>query len=159
MRLALRTRATAVELDTLPTRRIYQGFPSRPIGVYDLFVDGHLTDQASVTGGDTLIIDMTTGSAEHRTGTPGTIRFTGLPNRMKDLEIWLPHNETTELVALRTDAPVTPVIKPGRRMWLHHGSSISQGSNAASPSTTWPALAAPNRPANRAEQKDAQRQQ
>jgi GDSL-like lipase/acylhydrolase family protein len=33
---------------------------------------------------------------------------------------------------------------PGRdrRVWLHHGSSISHGSNAASPATTWPALAA-----------------
>jgi lysophospholipase L1-like esterase len=30
----------------------------------------------------------------------------------------------------------------GRRVWLHHGSSISQGSNATSPATTWPALAA-----------------
>jgi len=27
-------------------------------------------------------------------------------------------------------------------VWLHHGSSISHGSNAASPATTWPALAA-----------------
>ena len=27
-------------------------------------------------------------------------------------------------------------------MWLHHGSSISHGSDAASPTTTWPALAA-----------------
>jgi lysophospholipase L1-like esterase len=27
-------------------------------------------------------------------------------------------------------------------VWVHHGSSISHGSNAASPSTTWPALAA-----------------
>ena len=27
-------------------------------------------------------------------------------------------------------------------MWLHHGSSISHGSDAASPSATWPALAA-----------------
>ena len=27
-------------------------------------------------------------------------------------------------------------------MWLHHGSSISHGSNAARPTTTWPALAA-----------------
>ena len=27
-------------------------------------------------------------------------------------------------------------------MWLHHGSSISHGSDAESPSTTWPALAA-----------------
>ncbi|WP_244204066.1 GDSL-type esterase/lipase family protein, partial [Streptomyces tricolor] len=30
----------------------------------------------------------------------------------------------------------------GRRVWLHHGSSISHGSDAASPTTTWPALAA-----------------
>ena len=27
-------------------------------------------------------------------------------------------------------------------MWLHHGSSISHGSDAESPTTTWPALAA-----------------
>jgi hypothetical protein len=45
------------------------------------------------------------------------------------------------VVALRTDAPVSPV-PPRGRVWLHHGSSISQGSNAASPSGTWPALAA-----------------
>ncbi|HBD21757.1 MAG TPA: lipase, partial [Dietzia sp.] len=29
-----------------------------------------------------------------------------------------------------------------RRRWLHHGSSISHGSNATSPARTWPALAA-----------------
>jgi lysophospholipase L1-like esterase len=85
---------------------------------------------------------MTTGSAEHRPGTPGTLRFTDLPDGVKDVEIWLPHNETTELVALRTDAPVEPAPDRGRRVWLHHGSSISQGSDAASPTTTWPALAA-----------------
>ncbi|MET8042485.1 hypothetical protein ABZU25_16695 [Micromonospora sp. NPDC005215] len=42
VRLAFRTRATAVELDTLPTRHTYIGLPSRPDGVYDLLVDGHL---------------------------------------------------------------------------------------------------------------------
>src|SRR5690606_38701278 len=46
------------------------------------------------------------------------------------------------LVALRTDAPVEPEPDRGRRVWLHHGSSISHGSNAATPTTTWPALAA-----------------
>jgi hypothetical protein len=44
-------------------------------------------------------------------------------------------------VALRADAAVAPV-PVARPVWLHHGSSISAGSNAASPSTTWPALAA-----------------
>ncbi len=142
VRLVLRTGATAVELDTLPTKRVYVGAPPRPDGVYDLLVDGHLAGQASVTGGNTLTIDMTTGTAESRPGPVGTVCFTGLPDGVKDVEIWLPHNETTELVALRTDAPIEPVPDRGRRVWLHHGSSISHGSDAASPTTTWPALAA-----------------
>ncbi|ORT60780.1 GDSL-type esterase/lipase family protein [Streptomyces sp. CB03238] len=147
VRLAFRTRATAVELDTLPTKRVYAGAPPRPDGVYDLLVDGHLAGQASVTGGNTLTIDMTTGTTELRPGPVGTVRFTGLPDGdgtdgAKDVEIWLPYNETTELIALRTDAPVEPAPDRGRRVWLHHGSSISHGSDAASPTTTWPALAA-----------------
>ncbi|POX45245.1 GDSL-type esterase/lipase family protein, partial [Streptomyces sp. Ru72] len=142
VRLAFRTRATAVELDALPTKRVYVGAPPRPDGVYDLLLDGHLVGRGSVPGGHTLTIDMTTGAAEHRPGQAGTLRFTDLPDRLKDVEIWLPHNETTELVALRTDAPVEPVPDRGRKVWLHHGSSISHGSDAASPTTTWPALAA-----------------
>ncbi|MBO8187368.1 GDSL-type esterase/lipase family protein [Streptomyces spirodelae] len=142
VRLVLRTRATVVELETLPTKRVHAGLPPRPDGVYDLFVDGHLADQAGVPGGDTMTIDMVTGTVRTEPGPTGTLRFTGLPGREKDVEIWLPHNERTELVALRTDAPVEPVPDRGRKVWLHHGSSISHGSDAASPSTTWPALAA-----------------
>jgi GDSL-like Lipase/Acylhydrolase family len=142
VRLAFRTRATTVELDTLATKRVYLGAPPRPDGVYDLLVDGRLTDQASVSGGRTLVIDMVARTAELRPGPVGTLRFTGLPDRVKDVEIWLPYNETTELVALRTDAPVEPAPDRGRKVWLHHGSSISHGSDAASPSSTWPALAA-----------------
>ncbi|MGR6915644.1 GDSL-type esterase/lipase family protein [[Actinomadura] parvosata] len=142
VRLALRTRATTVELDTVPTKRLYTGAPPRPDGVYDLIVDGRLTGQATLGDGDTITIDLATGATQTRPGPVGTVRFTGLPDRDKDVEIWLPHNETTELVALRTDAPVAPLPDRGRRVWLHHGSSISHGSDAASPSTTWPALAA-----------------
>jgi hypothetical protein len=142
VRLVFRTRATAVELDTLPTKRTYVGAPPRPDGVYDLLVDGRLAGQASVTGGNTLTIEMTTGTAKNQPGPAGTLRFTGLPDGDKDVEIWLPHNETTELVALRTDAPIEPAPDRGRKVWLHHGSSISHGSDAASPTTTWPALAA-----------------
>ncbi|MET9508708.1 GDSL-type esterase/lipase family protein [Streptomyces flavidovirens] len=142
VRLLFRTRATAVELDTLPTKRVYVGAPPRPDGVYDLLVDGRLAGQAGVTGGNTLTIDMTTGSATHRPGPAGTLRFTELPDGDKDVEIWLPHNETTELVELRTNAPIEPAPDRGRKVWLHHGSSISHGSDAAGPTTTWPALAA-----------------
>ena len=142
VRLVFRTRATAIELDTLRTKMAYRGAPPRPDGVYDLLVDGHLAGQADANGGNVLTVDMTTGSAETQPGPVGTVRFAGLPDRVKDVEIWLPYNEKTELVALRTDAPVEPAPAGDRRVWLHHGSSISHGSNAATPTTTWPALAA-----------------
>jgi hypothetical protein len=142
VRVVFSTRATAVELDALRTTVAYQGAPPRPEGVYDLLVDGRLAGRASVTGGNVLVVDMATGSAETRPGPVGTVRFPDLPGRMKDVEIWLPYNEITQLVALRTDAPVEAVPDEGRSVWLHHGSSISHGSDAASPTTTWPALAA-----------------
>ncbi|MFF6782656.1 GDSL-type esterase/lipase family protein [Streptomyces sp. NPDC012510] len=142
VRLVFRTRATAVELDTLRTKRTYVGAPPRPDGLYDLVVDGRLTDRASVPNGNTVTIDMVAGTAEHRAGPPGTVTFTDLPGDLKTVEIWLPHNETTELIALRTDAPVEPDQDRNRRVWLHHGSSISHGSDAAGPTGIWPAVAA-----------------
>jgi GDSL-like lipase/acylhydrolase family protein len=142
VRLVFRTEATAVELDTLPTKRCYVGVPPRPDGVYELLVDGRPFGRGTVDGGDTLVIDMTAGTAETRHGAAGTVRFTGLPATGKQVEIWLPHDETTELLALRTNAPVAPAGDHGRSVWLHHGSSISHGSNADRPTGTWPALAA-----------------
>ncbi|MEV7915406.1 GDSL-type esterase/lipase family protein [Streptomyces griseus] len=142
VRLAFRTRATAVELDVVATKRVYTGAPPRPDGVYELLVDGRPTARASAADGDTLTIDMATLSTQFRTGPVETLRFTGLPDAEKDVEIWLPHDETTQLVALRTDAPVHGPRPSGRAVWLHHGSSISHGSNATTPTGTWPALAA-----------------
>ncbi|MEQ0560426.1 GDSL-type esterase/lipase family protein [Amycolatopsis sp. NEAU-NG30] len=141
VRLRFRTRADVVELETLPTKLVYPGAPPRPDGVYDLLVDGEPTAQASLPGGNRLTVDMATGAVTRTDGPTGTVRFAGLGGHEKDVEIWLPHNEITELIALRADAPAEAV--PARdRVWLHHGSSISHGSNATSPATTWPALAA-----------------
>jgi hypothetical protein len=143
VRLVFRTHATTIELDTLPTKRVYEGFPAPADGVYDLLVDGALTAQATVSGGNVrTITDMFTQSSELTEGPPGTARFTDLPAGDKAVEIWLPHTEITELIALRTDAPVEKAPDSTRKVWLHHGSSISHGSNATHPSATWPALAA-----------------
>src|SRR6476469_6532966 len=91
VRLAFRTRATAVELDVLPTKMAYVGAPTRPDGVYDLLVDGRLAGRASVTGGNVRTADLTTGSVVTRPGPVGTLRFDGLPAATKQVEIWLPH--------------------------------------------------------------------
>ena len=110
VRLAFRTEATDIELDVLPTRYVYAGIPPRPQGVYDLLVDGRLARQASATGGDVVTIDMAAGTASKQQGPAGTLRFGGLPGGAKRIEIWLPHNETTELVALRANAPAPRVL-------------------------------------------------
>jgi lysophospholipase L1-like esterase len=142
VRLVFRTEAQTIELVTLPTKRAYGNLPPRPDGVYDLLIDGRLTQQASAQGGRVLNIDIATGASSLAPGVPQTLRFAGLPAESKTVEIWLPHDETTELVALRSDAPVTPIASTGKRRWLHHGSSISQGSTAATPTGIWPAVAA-----------------
>ncbi|WP_310964561.1 GDSL-type esterase/lipase family protein [Nocardioides terrisoli] len=142
VRLAFRSRAARVRLETVPTKQVYTGAPPRPDGVYDLVVDGRRTAQETAVGGDTLTIDMATGTADVTPGEAAVVEFTGLPGDDKEIEIWLPWNERTELVALSTDAPVEPSRDGGRPVWLHHGSSISHGSNAGSPTGTWPALAA-----------------
>lgn len=141
VRLVMRTRSTVIELTALRTRPAYRGLPARPDGIYDLMIDGRLTGQGSVTGGTVMLIDPATGSVDAVPGPVGTVRFDDLPNTDKTVEIWLPHNEITELVDLRTDQPVSPQPLT-QNVWLHHGSSISHGSNALHPTGTWPAVAA-----------------
>ncbi|WP_235735249.1 SGNH/GDSL hydrolase family protein [Nocardioides alcanivorans] len=142
VRLRFRTSATCVELVALPTKFAYVGVPPGPEGLYDLLVDGELFAQGAADSGHTLLIDMARGGMEHQPGEPGSVTFTGLPAKEKEVEIWLSFREVTEVIELRTDAPVLPATPSTRRSWLHHGSSISHGSDAASPSRTWPAIAA-----------------
>ncbi|WP_229705356.1 GDSL-type esterase/lipase family protein [Williamsia phyllosphaerae] len=142
VRIAFRSAATAVEVDVRATRVVYPGLPPRPVGLHDLLVDGRLVAQASAGTATTMSVDMATGRVDTEAGEMATLRFDGLPGRAEDIEVWLPHNETTEIVAIRADAAIEPVDLSGRRRWLHHGSSISQGSNAGSPSLTWPARTA-----------------
>lgn len=140
VRFAFRTVANRLELDILRTRVVLEGVPERPDGTVDLLVNGRLVRQAATAGGDVLRVDPATGATRGESGPAATLRF-DLPAGDKDVEIWLPHHERTEVVAMRTDAPIVLAL-PSRQRWVHHGSSISQGSNALSPSTTWPALAA-----------------
>jgi len=142
VRLVFQTAATAVELDVLATKRVYGALGPRPDGIYDLFIDGKLAQQRSVQGGRVQHIDMATGAASVIEGEVQALRFGGLPPGQKTIEIWLPHDEVTELVSLRSDAALFPVKVVGKPRWVHHGSSISQGSNTTHPSGTWPAVTA-----------------
>jgi hypothetical protein len=138
-RLVFRTDASTVELVSHPTRVAYRG-ADRPRGALDVYVDGDLADRDVLDGGDTVVVDLTTGATAYEPGPPHTTTVR-LPDGAHRVEVWLPHNEALDLVELRSDAPLEEDVSAAP-VWLHHGSSISHGSNAAAPSGTWPAVAA-----------------
>ncbi|MGO1949552.1 MAG: SGNH/GDSL hydrolase family protein [Mycobacteriaceae bacterium] len=144
VRLVFRTAATVVDLTVHRTSMQFRGVAPRPPGRYDLLIDNDLVAQVEGTGGTLMTIDPAAGTMEVTDDETGVVHFSGLPEGEKTVEIWLPHYERIELDTLHTDAPIEPVPDRNESLqrWLHHGSSISQGSNAASPSTTWVALTA-----------------
>jgi hypothetical protein len=133
VRLVFRNAATVIELDLRRSMFRYVGVPARPDGVIDLMIDGVVVAHSSTSAGTAVTIDLATGVRSVDVGPICTARFTDLSARTKDVELWLPHNEIIELVQLRADALVEPGRDEARPVWLHHGSSISQGSNAARP--------------------------
>lgn len=137
VRLAFRTAATRVELTAHRTHMAFRGVAPRPAGRFDVRVDGEAFAQVEAQGGTAVLIDAATGAIETDPGPTQTARVDGLPAGEKDVEIWLPHYERIELGELRSDLPVEPLADDRRPRWLHYGSSISQGSNAASPTGTW----------------------
>jgi hypothetical protein len=144
VRARFRTDATTIGLDVMITHLRILPEPLMP-SAFDLVVDGELGGQVFSTDGTVLTIDMADRDAvslDH--GEPTTIQFSELAPGDKTIEIWLPQRSSVELRGLRVNAgaSVQHAPPPTRRRWVHHGSSISHCIEAASPTTTWPAVAA-----------------
>ncbi|NUR28100.1 MAG: lipase [Catenulispora sp.] len=144
VRLAFRTSATTIELDVLTTVPMLPTDERRPdhAGTFEITIDGAPSGVRKAPVGNVLQLDAAFQVAAFRPGSPTTVRFDALPAGAKEIEIWLPQAVKTEVVALRADSPVEPPAPTGRRVWLHHGSSISAGNEAASPLGVWPVIAA-----------------
>jgi hypothetical protein len=114
------------------------GTPVRPI--YDLLVDHELRESVVEPSGS--VYDRTTDSIiEH--GTSAMLRFRALGGGEKRVELWLPTMSwvTVRRVLVDDGADVEPA-QDVRPRWIVHGSSITHGARADSPSQTWPAHAA-----------------
>lgn len=147
-RLEFVTESERLALVSHPSRVVYLGV-GRPRGSIDVTVNGELYVRDTLSGGDSFEINMQTGQQSVRAGDSHTTEMT-LPAGQKHIRIWLPHNEALELVELRADAELVPTVTErvpvaveragaaSQTRWLHHGSSISQGSNALGPSEIWP---------------------
>jgi hypothetical protein len=140
VKIAFHSRATRIELVSHTLRVSYLG-ADRPRGRIDLVVDGTLRGSDGLTGGDQMHIDLLAGTSELRPGSTHLTVFDDLGAGDKEIELWLPHNEAFELISLTTDDLITPVQQSGP-VWVHHGSSISQGSTAVRPTAIWPVVAA-----------------
>ncbi|MEU4595919.1 hypothetical protein [Nocardia sp. NPDC023988] len=140
VRVAVRTTSVDISMQVHATRISYRG-ATRARGAVDVVVDGVFHHSHVLTGGDTIEIDPRTGTRTFESGASELVTITALAPGEKTVEIWLPHNEQIDLIALRSDAQLHPA-PPSGPVWLHHGSSISQGSNATSPTRIWPVVAA-----------------
>ncbi|WP_227488260.1 GDSL-type esterase/lipase family protein [Brachybacterium subflavum] len=145
VRLVLDTDARALELTMHATR---SAFPAaqRPRGVLDIVVDGEVNTHDVLTGGALIVIDPAAGATTSSPGPAHTTRIELEPGTHR-VELWLPYSEDILLQSLRAEPDgagrplVRPVASSGAR-WVHHGSSISHGSNAATPLGTWTVRAA-----------------
>lgn len=140
VRVRFATEASAVALDLHALRISYRGL-DRPRGAVDVVVDGDVVAQRMLRSGDTVEVDLQTGASTFVPGDAESIEVTLPPGGTKVVELWLPHNEQVDLGSLRADGAVRPAPEDGP-LWVHHGSSISQGSNASSPTAIWPVVAA-----------------
>ncbi|WP_072801763.1 GDSL-type esterase/lipase family protein [Rhodococcoides yunnanense] len=140
VRVAFVTSARSVTLEVHATRIAYRG-TTRARGAIDVLVDDAIHTSRVLTQGDIVELDLNTGASAFVSGTSDRITVDDLPHGAKRIEMLLPHNEQVDLIALYSDSEVKPATLTGP-LWLHHGSSISQGSNASSPAGIWPAIAA-----------------
>ncbi|MCB1281840.1 MAG: lipase [Salinibacterium sp.] len=148
VRFRMETRATAIELVVSTTVAVF--FTDEPVewfGQFDLLVDGELHSQVPVRTGAVRTMNVLTNDSTVNSADPVSVRFDGLPDRDKIVEIWLPHGVEVAVRSLEANAPISP-SRDTRPIWLHYGSSISHGVNAQAPTGTWPAVAAAEAGAN-----------
>lgn len=132
-RLALRVRCTRVDVGDWRGRT----------GELVVTVDGEQVASLDAPVDEVLTVELfgdRVSRAVHGAGT--TLDLEGLPAGEKDVAIWFPPAMVVDLLGLDGDAPVGAPPPPDRPVWLHHGSSISHGMEAGSPTATWPVVAA-----------------
>ena len=144
VRCEFRTAATWIEL-TVETTGLYLPWVPEHVrwAVFSATVDGEPVEDALVTGGSELHL-AEPGGPRFVQGKPAVVRFelgrAGLEERR--VTVWLPQTDSVEILDVRADAPLQPAESLGQLRWWHHGSSISQCIEAATPRGVWPVAAA-----------------
>jgi GDSL-like Lipase/Acylhydrolase family len=143
VRIEMRTDATALELDVDVTRIVLPDLVPSPT-VFDLVLDGVLSEPVEVDAENLIVVNPTNGEVDMQQGGPATVRFDlGAAAVERRVEIWFPNAPTLRLLDARvSDGSALHPAPASGPVWVHHGSSISQCSEADRPTSTWPAIVA-----------------
>lgn len=110
---------------------------------FDLVIDGELIASATAPQGGVMVLDFEAGTVVDEPGPTTPVAFDlPLVDAPQTVEIWLPYREHVRLVALEADAEILAPPGVTAPRWVHYGSSISHGAQAASPTGIWPVVAA-----------------
>ncbi|MGW6281258.1 SGNH/GDSL hydrolase family protein [Kribbella sp. NPDC055071] len=139
IRLRTRTQARIIEL-TVATMHVEVPGTGELKPVFDLRIGGRLHERQIVDGGTRLV--LTGGGLQTIPAGPSTVRFDGLPEGEKELELWLPHAAACDLISLSSDRELQAPTPSRAPRWVHYGSSVSQSANADGPTSTWAAICA-----------------
>ncbi|MFI7006390.1 GDSL-type esterase/lipase family protein [Streptomyces sp. NPDC050145] len=143
VRIEALTDAAVLELDVDLTHLVVQGTDS-PGTAVDVVVDGTLREAVRTAQETVLIIDLRTRATRTQPAGPVTLRLDlGEAGTDRRVEVWLPVSSALRLLDVRvpTGAALRPAPAAGP-LWVHHGSSLSQCSEADRPTGAWPAIVA-----------------
>lgn len=137
------TDAEVLELDVELTHVVLPGMDS-PGTTLDLVVDGTLREPVHTMRETVVVLDLGTNDMRVHPSGAATLRFElGTATAERRVEVWLPVASAVKLLDVRI--PEGARLRPapaGGPLWVHHGSSISQCSEADRPTGTWPAIVA-----------------
>lgn len=135
VRLRLRTAARSVTLEATFTRTASRVHPARP---FRLVAETPTTARDVTLDEGDVLVEAPDRTAVREPGARSRVRFDlGATAGERVVTMWLPASAACVLHAVRADAPLHPAPQE-RPRWVHHGSSISHGSDLDDPRGPWP---------------------
>lgn len=142
VRLALRTDASRLHLTGELLSMAVLGGPEPDPAPFEVVVDGHSVGTFRPAGAGRIWLDALSGEVSIESVGPATLDFALPGSGMREVQLWFPHDQIFRIVTLEADGIVLGDLATDRPIWVHYGSSISQGAGAARPTRTWPVRAA-----------------
>lgn len=104
-------------------------------------VDGVIVDRA-VADPTGLVLERRDAPLEHGPDVVSTLELDlGRASRPREVVLWMPADAGVCLLRVEATSDAVAAPGPAAPRWVHHGSSISHGGDAADARSTWPAQA------------------